>query len=199
MSIKIENDQGVEIEVYTQDEIAVHVAAKEAELKADFDAKMAEKDSHIKTKLDEFQQGKTAQELKDAERDAAIADARKIAEEAKLNATTAEQRRQDSLKNIAMKKFVGDDSELVAKFEESWTIINLEIKDDSDIAKKAEMVANMIGLNNTSNNLGNMPMGGGGGFAPKVSAVEKQKSDAEYNKFKSMLGLDEFLPPVENK
>ncbi len=197
MSLKIENDQGVEMEVFTQDEIATQIAAKEAELKADFEKQMADKDNHLKTKLDEFQQGKTAQELKDTERDTAIAEARKIAEEAKTNAQNAEQRRLDSLKGIAMRKFVGDDAELVTKFEESWAIVNLEIKDDSDIAKKAELVANMIGVNQSNQTLGSMPMGGGGGFAPKVSAVEKAKGDAEYSKFKSVLGLDEFIPKTE--
>ena len=96
-----------------------------------------------------------------------------------------------------MKKFVGEDTELIAKFEESWSMINLDIKDDGDVAKKAEMVANMIGLNQMFNNLDNMPMSGAGSFAPKVSAVEKQKSEAEYSRFKSALGLDEFLPKKE--
>lgn len=186
--MKVQNDEGVEMDVFTTDEMT----ARETAIKAEYEAKLLDKDAHVQKKLDEFQQGKTAQELKDAERDTKIEEARKLAEDATLRATTAEERRLAALKDIAMKRYVGDDAELKAKFEESWNIVNLEIKDDSDVVRKAELVANMAGINQSAIGLGNMPMGAGGGFAPKVSAVEKEKKEAEYSKFKSQLGLEDL-------
>lgn len=195
MSKTIEDDNGNEVVVFTQEELDAQSAA----IKAEYEAKLIEKDTHLKTKTDEFIKGKQSQELKDIERDAAIAEAKRLAAEAGEKATQAEIRRQNAIKEVAMKKFTGDDTELRAKFEESWNLVNLEIKDDADIAKKAELVANMSGLNSAPqmNNLGAMSMSGG--YAPKVSAVEKEKQDAEYNNFKSLLSLDEFLPGEANK
>lgn len=195
MSKTIEDDNGNEVVVFTQEELDAQSAA----IKAEYEAKLIEKDTHLKTKTDEFIKGKQSQELKDIERDAAIAEAKRLAAEAGEKATQAEIRRQNAIKEVAMKKFTGDDTELRAKFEESWNLVNLEIKDDADIAKKAELVANMSGLNSAPqmNNLGAMSMSSG--YAPKVSAVEKEKQDAEYNNFKSSLGLDEFLPGEANK
>lgn len=195
MPFKVENDKGEEIEVHTTADLEAAKAAEAERVKAEYEAKLLDKDNHMKQKLDEFQQGKSSQELKDQERDAAIADAKKVADEANLRVANSEQRRLDALKNIAMNKYVGDSAELKAKFDESWNLVNLDIKEDSDISKKAELVANMIGLNQTSVGLGNMPMGGGGSFAPKVSAVEKEKQDAEYEKFKGAFGLS--VPKIE--
>ena len=184
----IENEKGEEITVFTAEE----KAAAEAAIKAEYEAKLVDKDNHLKSKLDEFSKGKTASELKDAERDAAVAEAKKIAEEAKASVTNSEEKRQNTLKEVAMKKYVGNNPELKAKFDESWSLINLEIKDDSDVTRKAELVANMLGYNNQSN-LGSMSMGGG--YAPAVSSVEKEKSDADHQKFMDALpGMDSFIP-----
>jgi hypothetical protein len=194
MSKTIEDDQGNEVVVFTQEELD----AQSATIKAEYEAKLLEQANHLKTKTEEFVKGKQSQELKDIERDNAIAEAKRLAAEAGEKATQAEMRRQNAIKEVAMKKFTGDDAELRAKFEESWNLVNLEIKDDADIAKKAELVANMSGLNSAPQmNMGAMSMSSG--YAPKVSAVEKEKQDAEYNNFKSSLGLDEFLPAEPNK
>jgi len=194
MSKTIEDDQGNEVVVFTQEELDAQSSA----MKAEYEAKLLEQANHLKTKTEEFVKGKQSQELKDIERDNAIAEAKRLAAEAGEKANNAEMRRQNAIKEVAMKKFTGDDAELQSKFEESWNLVNLEIKDDADIVKKAELVANMSGLNSAPQmNMGSMSMSGG--YAPKVSAVEKEKQDAEYNNFKNSLGLDEFLPAEPNK
>ncbi len=189
--IKGEDKDGNEVEGFTAEE----VKPREDAIKAEYEGKLKDKDTHVNTKLDEFAKAKLIQDAKDAERDAKIGDAALKAEAAEKRAIEAEVRRQNSLKEVAMKQYVGDSPELKAKFEESWALINLEIKDDSDISKKAEMVANMVGLNNTSNMSGGMPMSGG--YAPAPSAADKARKDADHSTFKDALGLGDFIPKQE--
>jgi hypothetical protein len=172
---------------------AEEVAAKEAALKAEYEAKLADKEQHLKDKTDEFMKGKTAQELKDLERDQKIAEATQKADQAAQKAIEAEEKRINALKRVAMEQYVGKDPELAAKFEESWNMVNLEIKSDDDIYKRAEMTASLAGLNNsTSIGFASMPFHGG--VPPQLNEKEKQIKEADHNKFMSMTGLTDFIP-----
>lgn len=192
----IEDENGNQLTYYSAEEVQATALQEAERIKAEYEAKIAEKDEHLKTKTNEFLQGKAAQEAKDIERDGKVAEAQRLAEEARAKAVEIESKRTESLKKIAMKQFVGNDDELTAKFEESWNLINLEINGDDDISKKAEMVASLIGINN-SNIMGGAGIAMSGGIAPKVSPTEKAKSDADYSQFKSAFGLDEFIPKSE--
>ena len=52
MATTIINDEGQEVTVFTEEEIA----EREAALKAEFEKQLADKDAHVKEKLDQFQQ-----------------------------------------------------------------------------------------------------------------------------------------------
>ena len=196
MPIKVTDDQGVEIEAFTAED----VAAKEAEIKSQYEAQLADKDKHLKEKTDEFLKGKSAQELKEIERDNAIAEANQKAEEARSLAAGSETKRMDALKAIARKQYTGDNPELISKFDESWNLINMDIKEDTDISKRAELAANMSGLNSTGGSFGSVGISMGGGIAPQVSPANQAKSKEDHDKFKNYLGLNDFIPKTdENK
>lgn len=199
MSHIIKDDAGNDVTVFTAEEVEAAKKAEADRIQAEADAKIAENEKHLKEKTDEFLKGKTAQELKDIERDRKIEEARLAAEAANKTAAEAEARRISSIKKSSMEQFVGNDPELTAKFEEAWGLVNLEIKEDSDIARKAEMVANMIGLNQTPPGMVGMPMGGGGGSAPRLNEQEKKNKEAEHTKFVDALGMGDFIPKTEDK
>lgn len=190
MSKIVVDDDGKEETVYTQAEMDA--------IKADADAKLKDKDTHFSGKLDEFAKAKAIQDAKDTERDAKAAEIKATADAALAKAAESEGKHLLSLKNAAMKKYTGEDPTLKAKFDESWALVNLEIKDDEDVLKKAEMVANMAGLNNAPDVFaGDFSMSGG--HAPTLSAAEKEKKSAEHNQFKSALGLEDFIIKPEEK
>ncbi len=197
MPIKVlDPETGVETEVYTAEE----VASQKAAIQAAADAKIAENEAHLKTKLNEFQQGKTATELeKEAEKNknaAEIAEAKRIATEAATTVAASEARRLEGLKKMAISSVVGQDAELTKKLEDAWGMINMDTKDEADFLKKAEMAANMAGLNHTPNLNG---MSFGGGFAPNFN--KKKDVDAtEHSTFRGALpGMDDFLKTKEDK
>lgn len=192
----VDEESGKEEIMYSAEELE---AAKNAEidrLKTEHEKALLDKDEHVKKKLEEFNQGKSAQELKDIERDRKIEEANRIASEATEGLKTAEGRRINSLKEIAREKFTGNDPELNKKFEESWGLVNLEIKEDADIVRKAELVANMSGLNNNGDDgMGGMPMNGG--YAPNFKREDTEKSKADHDTFKKALGLDSFIDEMK--
>lgn len=201
MSKKIVNEEtGQEEVVYTQAELDVIKAdadKKMADAEAAATAKIKENEDHLKQKTDEFLKGKNAQELKDIERDKKIEEAKAAADAAGAKAVEAEQKRQDAVRASIVRQYVGEDPKLKERFEESWKMVNLEIKTDDDILKKAELAANMAGLNGTGmSSAGGMPMSGG--FAPNMKPADKEKKEAEYSTFKNAFGLNEFIPKKED-
>lgn len=200
MPIKIvDPDTGAETEAFTQAELE----AREAAIKAEADKKIADNEAHMAQKLDEFQKGKTATELeKEAERNktaAEIAEARKIAEAAAATVAASEARRLEGLKKMAFQRFVGDDAELNKKLEDAWAVINFDPKDEADFVKKAEMAANMSGLNAPPNLAAGMSFGGS--FAPGFKPSQKKIDETAHQTFRSALpGMDDFLAkPNEDK
>jgi len=187
----VENEEGKEETLFTAEDIEAAKKAEADRLQADFDAKMLEKDEHQKKKLAEFETGKTAQELKDIERDKEVAEAKRIAEEAVGKVTESEGKRQNTIKEAARIRFTGGDAELDKKFEESWALINVEIKEDADIYKRAELAANLAGLNGGGTNEGGMQMSGG--YAPSFVKKDETLKEADHQTFNSELGLDKFL------
>lgn len=196
--IVVDEDTGKEEIVFTAEELEAAKKAEAERIQSEYEAKLAEKDEHLKKKTDEFVQGKTAQELKDQERDAKTAEALRIAEEANKKAEEAENKRISSLKKLAREQYAGNDPTLAAKFDEAWDLVNLEIKEDEDIFKRAELTANLAGLNSNGGSFaGGMPFAGG--FAPKPQQKEVQVKEEEHSKFKNALGLEDFIPKPEEK
>lgn len=202
MPIKVvDPDTSAETEAFTAEEFA----AKTKEIEDAAAKKIADNEEHMKQKLNEFQQGKTATELeKEAEKAktaSEIAEARRIANEAAATVASSEARRLETLKKVAMEKFVGTDPELVKKFEESWALVNFDTKEEADFLKKAEMVANMIGMNSAPN-MGAGGMSFGGAHAPGFQPAKKEMDSAAHQTFRDALpGMNDFLakPKDEQK
>lgn len=178
----IKNEEtGVEETYYAPDEVV---------LKEAHEAALKEKDDHVKNKLAEFQTGKSAQELKDAEREAQIAEAKKKADEAIAMASSAEERRVGSLKNFIMDQYTGGDPELKKKLEEGWGLINKDIVTDADIQERIRLAANAVGLSAPSNPVVITP-GFGGGMPPNFQKKNDGVSDDEHKAFRKATGLEE--------
>jgi hypothetical protein len=151
----------------------------------------------MKEKLDEFQKGKTAtqleQETAETARKASVEAAQKTATEALEFAKGAEQKRLNTIKDSVRQNYVGKDPELTKKFEEAWEIVNFPITKDEDIASKANMVANMIGVNAGMGM--DFTFGGGGHQAPNFQRREGV-NETTHKTFRSALpGMDDFLKP----
>ncbi len=193
MPIKVvDPDTGAETEAFTADELA----AKTKEIEDAAAKKIAENEAHMKEKLDQFQQGKTAAQLaeeeKQGKRDAEIAEAKRLAGEAVAGQVASETRRLETLKKSAIASLVGNDPELTKKMEDAWVLINIDAKEDADFFKKAEMAANMSGINHQGT-IGPGGMSFGGGFAPQVNK-KKEVDEATHSTFRGALpGMDDFL------
>ncbi len=172
MSKIITNDDGTETEVFTKEEV---------------EAQLAEKDAHVKAKLDEFQKGKSSQELKDQEREAAIAEAKRVADEANNRAIEAETRRQAQVKQYYIDTYANGDPEMAKKLAEGYDLINVEIKSDEDIKRRIELSANMAGVNAPQAAFAPV-MPAYGGYAPSFQKTESL-SEEEHNRFLSETGL----------
>lgn len=177
MSKTITNDLGEEEVVYTQ---------------AELDAQLAEKDAHVKTKLDEFTKGKGAQELKDQERDAQVAEAKAKADEAAQKAAEATSiaaaeraRHQQSVTDFALAQFTGGDTELNKKIMDAMPLVNLEIKDDKDILERVRIAATIAGL---AGNAATPQFPAYGGMAPQFNKNDGP-SDADHEAFLAATGL----------
>lgn len=171
MSKVIQNDDGEDETVYTQ---------------AELDAQLADKDAHVAAKLEEFKQGKTAQELKEIERDRVIAETNKKADDAILTANTIADNAQKKVKDFVAGQFVGEDKELRTKLDGAYEIIEagrlakgLDIKSDSSIQEMMLSASQMAGLNHVASP--SFPMTNG--MAPSFVKTANEISDAEHEQF----------------
>ena len=146
---------------------------------------LEDKDAHVKQKLDEFQVGKNSQELKDQERDAAIAAAKKAAEDAASMAADSEKKRVATIENFALESLTGGDQELTKKIMEKIPFIALPITSDKDIIEKYRLAASLAGLGNVAvPNFGAM-----GGYVPNFNKQDQAVSDVDHEKFLKETGL----------
>ena len=184
MSKKIANEEtGEEEEFFT---------------KAELDAQLAEKDAHVAKKLEEFQTGKTAQELKDIARDKEIAETKAKAEEAIGAAKTIAETAQKKVKDFVASQFVGEDKELRTKLDSSYEIIEagriakgLDTKSDASIQEMMLSASQMAGLNHVADP--KFPLTNG--MAPNFNKTANELSDAEHETFLKATGQYEAPKP----
>ncbi len=188
--MKIEDDAGNEIEVFT----AAEVAEQKAALEATHKAALEDKEQHVKKKLEEFQTGKTAAELKEKEWESKIEAATRIAEEAKAHGQTESQKRIDELKSYTMEQYGGADPEIKKKLEDAYAIINKDTATDADVVERVRLAAAMSGL---TGGVSTVNPGIYGGYAPSVKSANEQGAAADYDKFTDALGLSDFIKPKQ--
>lgn len=194
MPFETEDANGNKIQVFTQAELE----AQRKQLEKEYQSKLDDKDTHAKSKLDEFMNARKAdQEKQDqfkVETAAQIAAAQKSADEAKQSAIEAEGRRLSAYKDFLVKNSLGEDADLITKFNEAYNLINMPIGTDAEIQARVMKTLEFSGLNNTVKNI---PVNMSGGYAPRVDATQKAEKDADFDKFTSILGLGGFTKPPE--
>jgi len=203
----ITDAEGNEIEVMTAEDVAAQVTAEAERVKAESEealakiqeehtAALAAKDEHIAGKLNEFIAGKKGvkekeEELTEKEQAAQdkLDEALRIAQEANDRVTKSEQTKNDTLKKHWIAQAVGTDEDLIAKIEANYDLLNIDIKEDGDIARRVQLAVNMVpGLEIT--NIPDVSFGGaGGGMAPQFNSKEENEKAADYNEWVEELGL----------
>jgi exopolysaccharide biosynthesis protein len=170
MSKVITNEDGTEETVFTQ---------------AELDAQLLEKDNHLKTKLDEFTKGKTAQELSKEENKAAIEAMKKEVDETKASFVKSQETQRTKVVNFLVKQVVGEDVELTKKLAAEMAIVEAgykasgkDVNDESIIQEMISKSVSMAGINAVAPSF---PMNGG--FAPNFNNPKEAVSDAEHEKF----------------
>jgi hypothetical protein len=184
MARTIINDDGNEEVVYTQEELE----QQKAEAIKALEEQLADKEAHLKEKLDQFKKATGGAEL---EKEEAVAkaqleaeQARALAEQANKAIEEANNARQEAAKKYYMKSFVGENVELLAKLEESYQMINLATATEEDIKRRVEMSASLAGINTFQ--APTAPFSGAG-YAP--TPTSSQAKD-DYEKFKGELGIN---------
>lgn len=168
---------------------------------AELDTQLKDKDEHVEQKLKEFQQGKTAQELKDIERDEQIKTARETADKAieTANSTVATARK--NVVDYMAAQIVGEDKELRTKLDEAIEIIEagriakgMDIKDEKSIREIMISAASMSGISTVAPVSPVFPMTGG--VPPSFNKTPGQISNEEHNMFLQATGQEIPKPPV---
>lgn len=192
MSKTVTNEEtGEEEIVYSQAELDA--------IKVEADRKIAENEAHTKEKLEEFQKGKTSQELKDIERDNAIKEAKEKSDKAIEMANTTVATARTKVVDYIAQQFVGEDIGLRKKLDDAFSLIEegrkakgLDVKDDKSIQEMMTQAASMSGIG--AGQMPNFPMGGG--YAPNFQKSPSEISDAEHEAFKKATG---YVDPVVKK
>lgn len=198
MLIKQLNEEGVEVEVevFTQEELEAKALEKAKEVEEEYKKQLEEKDNHLKTKLDEFQQAKKKVEGKEGEisekeelLNQQIEEIKKLAEEANSKVEKSEKEKIESIKKIIASNLVGEDKELNEQLENAYSLVNMEEASVEQIQQRMQYAAKMIGLSQSVD----IPQVsfGGGMVAPNLNSSEKN-SEESYKKFKEELGLPDL-------
>lgn len=168
-------------------------STEEVFTKAELDAQLQEKDDHVKTKLEEFQKGKTAMELAEEARKTEIAEATRIATEALATAETSKQEKITTVKNYFAESVVGQDAELRTKLDDSLKIIEagrlangMDVTSEKAIQEMTVAAANMAGISASA--MPDFPMTGGG--APDFNKKEGTVDEADHAAFLEATGYN---------
>lgn len=188
MKIDDPANPGTEIEVLTPAEV---------------DAKLKEKDDHVAKKLEEFQKGKTAQELATEASKAEIGEAKKVAEEAKALAESTIASSRKKVVDFLAEQFVGADEALNKKLKDAFEIVEagriakgMDVKDDKSIQEMMISAAGMAGIPNTAASMPSFPLSGG--YTPRPSASETEVSEGDNNTFLDAVGYQKPPAPKQN-
>lgn len=188
MTMKIENEAGEEIEVYTAEEVtARETAAREAAV------------GEYKPKLDEVTGKLSEAEKRAAERAGEFKEFRKLREEDVAKLSEAERTiyenglrlkeaddarvkdaadRQTAAVTAAIKAKAGDNAKLAEKMTELWPLFGIEANTPEQIEAKTMMVLGAISTT-TPDLVASVNGFGGGSYAPPAPAVKEGESFAD--------------------
>lgn len=185
MAQTIVNDEGEEVVVLTQAEVDAQMAEKEAAMKAEFEKQLAEKDAHVKEKLGQFQQATKSAEQLHAEAMAGIAEAKRIAEEAKVSVAQSKESELLIKRDFYIQSIAGNDPDLKKKLEDSYSLINMPATTDAEIQERLQKAITLAGVTHASSH----SMSFGGAVAPQANANSQQQRDAAHEEWKRSLNI----------
>ena len=197
--MKIVNDEGTEIEVYTADEVQSQIAAKEAEFgktKAQIELERDEARKALSERTGEFAQFRKLREEDLAKLNAAertIYENGLALEEARLARETADKKALDNMVDSTIRAKVGSDEKLFSKMKDMWAVIGIEANTPDAIENKARMVLGAISTTEPDL-LANVSGFSGGSWKPETNNNDnsENKSFADTDAGKSIaaeLGL----------
>lgn len=194
----IEDDAGNDVTVYTAEELE----AAKTQVATEYQGKLAEKDEHVKKKLDEFIQGKKSveqlaaeQEAREKATDEKISAANALAQQAVEKAEFEKTARLTALRDYLFERYGGSDPEVKKKLMEGWDLANVPMDNEDNIKKRVQVAASIAGVSGDTGGSASMygpPMSGG--YAPDFTQKKETLSEAEHEAFKKEFGLDSFIP-----
>ena len=186
MSTTIINDEGNEEVVFTQAELDAQKAAEIEAIKAEYEKQLAEKDAHVKEKLDQFQKAKSSIDIEKEEINAKVAEAMRIAEEAKMSVAQSKEAELAAKKTIWVQSVAGNDPELTKKIEEAYGMLNLPATSDAEIQARVQKAVALAGITQ----MPHQNISFSGSYAPNVTAANDQGKQAEYEAWKKELHIN---------
>ena len=194
--MKILSDEtGEEIEVLTPEEAKAAqdaaVAAEVTRLQSEHAKALADKDAHVKEKLDQFQRAQGGVEAKENEAKTLAEEAKKIAEEAKASVASAEAEKIATKKDYFIRSVVAGDPELTSKIHENLKLLTMPEGTDAEIAAKVQKAVQMSGIGSIQTNPG-FSFAGGMPSAPQK--VDQSVKDHNYEVWKNELQINDLVP-----
>jgi len=182
MSEIILDDEGNEKTVYSQEEIDAQVQSTRDE----YEKKLQEKDGHVADKLDQFKQaGKSAEKLHE-EAMTAIAEAKSMAEEAKLSVQQAKDSELVTKRDFYIQTISGNDTDLTKRLEDAYAIINMPASNDKEIMERLQKAITLAGVSAPS---ATASLSFGGSSAPSASLNSEESRNAAHLAWKEEYGI----------
>lgn len=173
--MKILNDDGEEIEVFTADELNTRVSAKEAEFaneRTSLTGQLTEAQKALADRAGEFKQFRklseeAVQKLSVAER--TIYENGIVLQEAIEGKKALEVKAVESQVDSSIRALVGTDEKLFTEMKKMWGIVGIEANDQQAIDSKAKMIIGMLNVSQPDL-IASVQGFSGGSFAPKAAA-----------------------------
>lgn len=213
MTMKVQNDDGQEVEVYTADEVqaqtaiavATAVAAKETEfgaVKTELEGKLTDAEKRAQERAGEFAQFRKLSEEDKAKLTVAertIYENGLALDEANKARVAGETAALTERVNGVIKSKAGDNVKLTEKMKEIWPLITIEATTPEQIEAKAQMVLGAISTT-TPDLLASVAGFGGGSYQPPVVVAKEGETFADTSAGKGLandLGLT-LEPPKKS-
>lgn len=182
--MKIIDDSGQEIEVYTADEVKAQLTAKEEEFgktKAELEGEVKRVSTILSERADEFKQFRKLSDdavakLGVAER--TIYDNQVALQEEREKNKTIEKQRNDERVESALKARTGGDEKLFAKAKDMWNVIGIDAITPEAIEAKTKMIFGAISATEPDL-LASVAGFSGGSWNPPQEKSPEEKSYAD--------------------
>lgn len=155
MSIKITDDDGKEMEVYTPEELAAEKTARETaektvgELQTKLTSQervLAEKNENFKRFKDLTEEDKAKMTADQIETSRALDNERTAREALEAEIKTDKATKITKATDRAVAAYSGGNEDLKKQLEENITLVALEVTDEDSAMKKVELAYNMLGI-----------------------------------------------------